>query len=321
MKRNLVGKQTPVIVIGGPTASGKSALALAIAEEFGGTVINADAMQVYRELRIVTARPGQDETRRVPHRLYGVMSARQRCTAARWRTMALAAIANAKAKGRLPVVVGGTGLYLKALIEGLAPVPEIPPEVRAAARTRHAELGGAAFHAELKRLDPDMAARLKPGDTQRMVRAWEVVTATGRSLALFQKIRPAPAKLWFQTFRLLPPRETLYAACDARCRRMVEEGAVDEVRALMALKLDPDLPAMKAVGVRELAALVAGETSRAQALAKFQQVTRNYAKRQVTWFRHQLPDAQTWDAQFSERVEDQTFSFIRKVIDRVDSAV
>jgi tRNA dimethylallyltransferase len=319
VKRDLIGKQSPVMIVAGPTASGKSALALAIAEEFGGVVINADAMQVYRELRVLTARPTPDETKRVPHRLYGVMSARQRCTAARWRTMALAAIANAKTKGRLPIVVGGTGLYLKALMEGLAPVPDIPPEIRARARARHAELGGAAFHGELKRLDPEMADRLKPGDTQRLLRAWEVITATGRSLALFQKVRPAPTRLWFESFRLLPPRDPLYAACDARCRRMLQEGALDEVRALMALKLDPDLPAMKAVGVRELAAHLAGETSRAEALAKFQQVTRNYAKRQLTWFRHQMPDAQTWDAQFSERVQEKIFSFIRKVIDRVDS--
>lgn len=320
MKRASVGKQTPVIVIGGPTASGKSALALALAEEFGGTVINADAMQVYRELAVLTARPTPAEMKRAPHRLYGVISARQRGTAARWRTMALAAIDMAKSKGRLPIVAGGTGLYLKALMEGLAPVPDIPAEVRAQARARHAELGAAGFHAELKRLDPDMAARLKPGDTQRLLRAWEVVTATGRSLALFQKVRPAPTQLWFESFRLLPPREVLYAACDARCRRMLEQGALDEVRALMALKLDADLPAMKAVGVREITRYLGGEASRAEALAKFQQVTRNYAKRQLTWFRHQMPDAQTWDAQFSESIQEKTFSFIRKVIDRVNSA-
>lgn len=318
MKQDRLGKQTPVIVIGGPTASGKSALALAIAEEFGGTVINADAMQVYRELPVLTARPTAAEAKRVPHRLYGVLSARQRCTAARWRTMALAAIATAQGKGRLPIMVGGTGLYLKALMEGLAPVPAIPPEIRAQARARHAELGGPGFHAELKRLDPKMAERLKPGDTQRLLRAWEVITATGRSLALFQKIPPAPTKLWFESFRLLPQREALYAACDARCRRMLAEGAMDEVRALLALKLDPDLPAMKAVGVRELAQHLAGDLSRADALARFQQATRNYAKRQLTWLRHQMPDAQTWDAQFSESVQEKTFSFIRKVIDRVE---
>ncbi len=320
MKRNDLGKKTPVVVIGGPTASGKSALALALAEEFGGTVINADAMQVYRELAILTARPTPAETKRVPHRLYGVLSARVRCTAARWRTMALAAIATAQRKERLPIVVGGTGLYLKALMEGLAPVPEVPSEVRAEARARHTKLGAEAFHAELAGLDPAMAKRLKPGDTQRVLRAWEVISATGRSLALFQKIPPARTPLWFVPIRLLTPRDALYAACDERCRRMLEAGALDEVKALLAMKLDPDLPAMKAVGVRELAAYLAGEVSRDQALAKFQQVTRNYAKRQLTWFRHQMPEAQTWDAQFSERVREKIFSFIRKVIDPVESS-
>ncbi len=320
MKRDGIGKQSPVVVIGGPTASGKSALALRLAEEFAGTVINADAMQVYRELAILTARPGEADLKRAPHRLYGVLSARQRCTAARWRTMALAAIAAAERKQRLPIVVGGTGLYLKALMEGLAPVPSVPPEIRARAQARHAELGGPAFHAELARLDPAMAARLKPGDTQRLIRAWEVITATGRSLALFQKVPPARAPFRFIALRLLPPREPLYAACDARCRHMLEAGALEEVRALLALHLDPDLPAMKAVGVRELAACIAGETKRPEALAKFQQVTRNYAKRQLTWFRHQLPEAQTWMAQFSERLEPEIFSFIRKVVDRAESS-
>jgi len=320
VKRDELGKKTPVVVIGGPTASGKSALALALAEEFRGTVINADAMQVYRELAILTARPTPAETKRVPHRLYGVLSARVRCTAARWRTMALAAIAAAQRQERLPIVVGGTGLYLKALMEGLAPVPEIPPEVRNAARARHAELGAQRFHAELARLDPAMAKRLKPGDTQRLLRAWEVITATGRSLALFQKIPPARAAQWFVPIRLLTPRDALYAACDERCRRMLAGGALEEVKALLAMNLDSDLPAMKAVGVRELATYLDGKATREQALAKFQQVTRNYAKRQLTWFRHQMAEARTWDAQFSESVSEEIFSFIRKVIDPIKSS-
>jgi tRNA dimethylallyltransferase len=324
VKREEIGKTSPVVVIGGPTASGKSMLALAIAEEFGGTVINADAMQVYRELSIVTARPSRAETRRAPHRLYGVLSAYQRCTVAKWRTMAVAAIGQARTKGRLPIVVGGTGLYLKALMEGLAPVPVIPPEIRAQAQARREELGAAAFHAELERLDPRMAARLKPGDTQRVIRAWEVITATGRSLALFQKLPPARSRERFVPLVLLPPREALYAVCDARCRRMLDEGAIEEVRALQALKLDPELPAMKAVGVREIARLLAGERTQGAALAEFQQATRNYAKRQVTWFRHQLPQArvfaQPWNEQFSERLSEEFFPFIRKLVDRGDSA-
>lgn len=316
MKREELGKESPVVVIGGPTASGKSALALAVAERWDGTVINADAMQVYRELRAVTARPTDADMARAPHRLYGVLSAGERCTVARWLDLALAEIATAQREGHLPVVVGGTGLYLKALMKGLAAVPDVPAEVRADARAKHAALGGPAFHAELRRLDPQMASRLKPGDTQRLIRAWEVITATGRSLAQFHQT-PAPAPdLRFVPIRLLPPREPLYAACDARCRRMLEEGALEEVRALVALALDPDLPAMKAVGVRELARHVRGEAAREAALQAFQQTTRNYAKRQLTWFRHQMPQAQTCDAQFSESMAVEIFSFIRNVVDR-----
>lgn len=316
MKQEELGKETPVIVVGGPTASGKSALALAVAERWNGTVINADAMQVYRELRVLTARPTDEDTTRAPHRLYGALPAEERCTVARWLDLALAEIATAQHQGRVPVVVGGTGLYLKALMEGLAAVPDIPPEMRNEARTRHAALGGPAFHADLRRLDPEMASRLKPGDTQRLIRAWEVVTATGRSLARFQEAPAVAPELWFVPIRLLPPREPLYAACDTRCRRMLDEGALGEVRALMALNLDPDLPAMKSLGVREIARHVAGEVSREAALTAFQQTTRNYAKRQLTWFRHQMPDAQTWDAQFSESITSEIFSFIRNVVDR-----
>ncbi len=319
MKREGLGKETPVVVLGGPTASGKSAIALVLGERLNGTVINADAMQVYRELAILTARPRPEDLARVPHELYGVLSAAERCTVARWRGLALDAIAAAQREKRLPIVVGGTGLYLKALMEGLADVPDIPAGVRAEAQARHAALGGAGFHAELARLDPEMASRLKPGDTQRVIRAWEVITATGRSLAAFQQVPPAAPALRFVALRLLPPRDALYAACDARCRRMLDEGALDEVRALAALELDPDLPAMKAVGVRELMRCLAGELSRAAALQRFQQTTRNYAKRQLTWFRHQMPDAQTWDAQFSESLPEEIFSFIRNVVDRHDS--
>ena len=319
MKPAGIGKLPSVIVIGGPTASGKSALALHLAEAFGGTVINGDAIQVYRELSILTARPTAAETERAPHRLYGVLSAHQRCSAARWRTMALAAISASQGKGRLPIVVGGTGLYLRALMEGLSPVPAVPPEIRDKARARHAELGAAAFHAELAGLDPVMAKRLNPGDSQRVIRAWEVITATGRSLSLFQKIRPAKASFHFVPVVLLPPRETLVAACDARAGRMLEEGALDEVKALLAMNLDPSLPAMKAVGVRELGAHLAGKASRKEALAALQQATRQYAKRQVTWFRHQMPGAQTWREQLSESLEQEIFPFIRKAVDHPTS--
>ncbi|MCX7354403.1 MAG: tRNA (adenosine(37)-N6)-dimethylallyltransferase MiaA [Alphaproteobacteria bacterium] len=283
---------TPVLVIAGPTASGKSRLALDLAAARRGTVINADSMQVYRELRILTARPGAAEMARAPHRLYGVLSAAEPCSAARWRVLALAAIEEARSQGRLPILVGGTGLYLRALFSGLAEIPPIPQEVREAARARQRDLGGEAFRAELARRDPESAARLAAGDTQRLVRAWEVVEATGRTLPEWQRAGGAGTGAHvYRTILLMPPRDALYAACDARFGAMVTAGALDEVRALLAFGLDPALPALKSLGVRELARHLAGEWTLEQAEEKARQATRNYAKRQTTWFRHQLaPD-------------------------------
>lgn len=310
----------PVIVVAGPTASGKSAAALALAKAFDGVVINADSMQVYRELPVITAQPSAADQARVPHRLYGVLPAAERCTAGRWRALALDAIAAAQAGGRVPIVTGGTGLYLKALIEGLAPIPDIAPEIRAAAADLHEALGPERFHAELARRDPVMAARLAPGDTQRVRRAYEVAVATGRSLSSYQA-ETAPASGRFVTMLLMPPRETLYPACDARARAMIAAGALAEVRELIGAGLPPDLPAMKAVGVRELARHLRGELDRETAIALFQRATRQYAKRQYTWFRHQLRGAQSWDAQFSESLWPEIFSFIRKSVDRLGRPV
>ena len=280
---------TLVLVIAGPTGAGKSRLALELAAAHRGMIINADSMQVYRELRVLTARPSAEDMARVPHRLYGTISASEPCSAARWRRLALAAIEEAHGEGRLPILVGGTGLYLKALFEGLAEIPLIPPAVRTTARTRYGMLGGEAFRAELARRDPESAARLVPGDTQRLVRAWEVVEATGRTLPEWQ--RQARAKgdgHHYRTVLLAPPRAPLYAACNARFDTMMASGALDEVRALLALGFDPALPAMKSLGVRELARHLGGEWSLEQAVAKARQATRNYAKRQATWFRHQF---------------------------------
>ncbi len=302
-----------VVVIAGPTASGKSALALAAAEAFGGIVINADSMQVYRELAILTARPGAAALARAPHRLYGVLSAREACSAGRWLDMALGEIAAAHGEGRLPVVVGGTGLYLKALIEGLSPMPAVPARVRAAVRARLARLGAEAFHAELEARDPETAARLAPGDSQRLVRAWEVLEATGRPLSAWQTGRRngKAGELAFRAMTLSPERRALYAACDRRFEQMVVAGAVEEVRALLALGLDPELPTMKAVGVRELGRHVRGEIPLAQAIALGQRATRQYAKRQMTWFRRQMAEARVLSAQDSESLKEEIFSFIR----------
>ena len=312
-----------VVVIAGPTATGKSALALRLAEELNGVVINADALQIYRELRIVTARPGPADEARAPHRLYGVLPAAERCTAARWRALALAAVEAALGEGRQPILVGGSGLYIEALVAGLSPVPPIPAEVRRAAATRLDAIGHEAFHAELAARDPATAARLPSGDTQRLIRAREVLDATGRSLAAWQAEPRAPSPgLDFSIHLLAPPRSVVYAACDARFGQMVAAGAVDEVRRLASLRLDAALPAMKAVGVRPLLAYVHGSLPLDAALRLGQQETRQYAKRQFTWFRNRrsmLSGASAYarpptvvDAQFSERTVMEILSIVRK---------
>jgi len=304
----------PVIVIAGPTASGKSDAALAVAEEFGGAVINADSMQVYRELDVITARPRFPATVRVPHLLYGFLPASEACSVGQWLERAARAVDETRAMGRVPVVAGGTGLYLKALMEGLSAIPEPPIEAREEARSLHAELGGEAFRDRLAELDPTAAARLPAGDTQRLIRAYEVVLGTGRTLGDWQKEAPvvAPVTGPFLTIAIVPPRDRLYAAIDARFGRMVEEGGLDEVRRLVGLGLDPGLPAMKAVGVRELAAFLAGETTLEGAVESAQKASRNYAKRQFTWLRHQFDADLMIDAQYSESKKDEIFSFIRQ---------
>ncbi|HUL08944.1 MAG TPA: tRNA (adenosine(37)-N6)-dimethylallyltransferase MiaA [Candidatus Acidoferrum sp.] len=303
------------VIVGGPTAGGKSALALAVAREFGGAVINADSLQVYRELPVLTAQPTAAACAAAPHRLYGFLPATERSSAARWAASARAEIDAAAAQGRLPIVVGGTGLYLRALQHGLAPVPEIPAAVRSAAKERLVTLGKAAFHAELVRRDPAMAARVQPSDAQRMVRAWEVLEATGRSLADWQARQEGPIDgPRFLTFVLMPERAALYAACDTRFRAMVEQGALGEAAALR--DLDPGLPAFKALGLRELIAHLRGESTLEAAIAAAQQATRRYAKRQMTWFRNQMPEGRQivpggLGEQLSERIFPEIYNFIR----------
>ncbi len=297
-----------IVLVGGPTASGKSALALALAETFDGVVINADSMQVYRELRVLSARPGADATARVPHRLYGVLSAAERCSAGRWRDLARAEIARAGAAGKLPVLAGGSGLYFRALLKGLAPVPPIPPALRARVRALHAELGGPAFHAALAARDPEMAVRLAPGNTQRLLRAYEVIEATGRPLRAWQRAQPTDDAFAGRVVAVLlePPREALYAVCNSRVEAMVAAGALDEVAALNALGLDPALPAMKAVGVREFGRHLAGAAPLDEAIRSAQQATRRYAKRQLTWFRHQMSATLTLPTLYTEQIAAAT---------------
>lgn len=303
----------PALVVAGPTASGKSGLALRLACELGGVVINADSMQVYAGLPILTAQPSDADQAEAPHRLYGILSPAEICSAARWRDLAAAEMEAAWGAGRLPIVVGGTGLYIRSLMRGLSPIPDIPDPIRNAARARMAEMGNAAFHAALAERDPVMAARLEVGDSQRLSRAWEVLEATGRSLAEWQAepmTGGVPAH-WF-TIALLPERDRLYAACDRRFRAMVKAGALDEAAAVARLGLDPALPAMKALGLRELTAYLAGEMALETAIAAACQATRNYAKRQRTWFRHQLNASETVSEQLSESLIATIFLKIRQ---------
>jgi tRNA dimethylallyltransferase len=279
--------QPPAILVAGPTASGKSALALHLAERLGGVVINADSMQVYRELRIVTARPTEADLARAPHALYGVRPAAEAGTVAWWRQAALAEMEAARAAGRVPILCGGTGMYFAALTEGLAAIPPVPEAARAEARRLLAEDGPATLHGRLAALDPATAATLRPSDSQRLARAYEVVTGTGRGLLAWQaEGGTAPAPWRFAGVLLDPPRDVLRAAIAARWHAMLADGAVEEVRALGALGLDPALPAMRAHGVPELLAQLAGGMTLEAASARAILVTGQYTKRQATWFRH-----------------------------------
>ena len=280
------------MLIAGPTASGKSALALGLAEQLGGIVINTDSMQVYADLQVLTARPTFDEEARVPHRLYGHVDAAVNYSAGSFVSDAAAALAEARALGRLPIFIGGTGLYFKALTRGLSAVPPIPAEVRENVRARLERDGVEALHAELVRRDPVTAARLKPRDRTRIARALEVVVATGRALTDWHSEGQPPllAPGEFRALFLAPEREALYARIDARFGAMLQAGALDEVERLAARRLDPLLPAMKAHGVPPLMKYLKGEISLAEAAEIGRADTRHYAKRQFTWFRHQLPE-------------------------------
>lgn len=306
----------PLLIVAGPTASGKSGLALALAREFGGTVINADSMQLYHGLEILTAQPDAAARAEAPHALYGVRDIADPASAGKWRNLALDAIARSRAAGRLPILVGGTGLYLRALLHGMAPVPAVPGAIRDAARVLHTALGGPAFRARLAQRDPEGAARLNPGDTQRLIRAYEVVEATGKPLAHWQAQQADGGDSLSRPFVLtvMPPRPDLHTSIDERFLRMIDQGALDEVRAVLARNLDPLLPGMKALGVAELRQHLGGAIPLAQAVALAKASTRRYAKRQATWFRHQLPPDHLVNAQFSERLLPEIFSIIRQFL-------
>lgn len=279
------------LIIAGPTCSGKSALALDLARRLGGVVINADSMQVYAELRILTARPTPEEEALAPHRLYGVRPAAQAGTAAWWRAAALAEMAAARAAGRVPILCGGTGLYLAALTGGLAPIPPPGEAARAEARALLERVGPAALHARLASVDPATAARLRPSDPQRLARAWEVWRGTGRGLAAWQMQAGEPAPWRWRMVLLDPPRPALRRAIAGRFAAMVAAGACAEVAGLLARGLDPALPAMRAHGVPELAAHLRGEITLDEAARRAVLATGRYTKRQSTWFRHRPPVA------------------------------
>ena len=313
------------LIVAGPTASGKSALAIALAERIGGTIINVDSMQVYRELRVLTARPTEAEETQVPHRLYGVRPAAEPGSVAWWRAEALREMEAAHAVESLPILTGGTGMYFGSLTQGLDMVPDPGPEAREEARALIARLGSEELHAGLTKVDPATAARLKPADSQRVARAWEVWRGTGIGLAAWQNRRGDAAPWAFSAILLDPPRVALRAAIATRFGAMLAAGALEEVRALLDLNLDPNLPAMRAHGVPELSAYLRGEITLEHAGKRTELITGQYTKRQATWFRHHrladpsrthIIDARFGDCtQFSESIKPDILAFVQIWLD------
>jgi tRNA dimethylallyltransferase len=286
------------ILIAGPTASGKSAAALELAQAFDGVIVNADAMQVYAEIEVLSARPAPEDRRLAPHRLFGHVPAAQAYSVSRWLRDAREALDEAWGQGRVAIVAGGTGLYFRSLDQGLADVPDVPAEIRARWRRALAERGSQALHEELALRAPDEGRRLRRSDGQRIARALEVLEATGEPLGAHHGRGAATSPLAgadVTRVAIVPDRAALYRRCDARFVQMMEQGALDEVKRLMALELDPALPAMRAIGVQALARHLAGEIDVDEAVRIAQRETRNYAKRQLTWLRHQMPAFQQVD--------------------------
>ncbi len=301
-----------VIIITGPTASGKSALAIDIAREFNGRIINADSMQIYSDLRIVTARPSAADEKIVPHSLYGILDGVQICSANIWRNMAIDAIETTFDDGLLPIICGGTGMYLKTLTEGMSYIPDINKDIRADIRSRLDEVGSLAVYDELAKIDPTMAARLNPADKQRVARALEVVMSTGRSLAKWQQDKPIapPEYLKFHIITIAPPRDILYDRCNKRFAKMLQYGALEEVKKLMQRNIKSSLPIMRALGVAPIISYLNNEISLKDAEIKACAMTRQYAKRQMTWINNNIISKKHINSQYSEKIIHEIFPFI-----------
>ncbi len=302
------------ILIAGPTASGKSGLALKLAQQLKGSIINADSMQVYAQMQVLTARPSAEEMADIPHHLYGHVSAQHAYSVGQWLDDALAAIETCTQQGRMPILVGGTGLYFKALTEGLAQIPDIDEAVRQSVRAELAQTSAAELHAALADFDKAAYARILPSDTQRILRAHEVYRATGRALTDWQKDKVTPmldgvlAKIL-----LMPARDWLYQRCDARFAQMVSAGALEEAAMMQDLALPPELPACKALGLSDLQAFQAGEIDLEQAKEQASRQTRRYAKRQMTWFRNQMIAWNSFNEQDYYKKQQKIFSFLTNI--------
>ncbi len=300
------------IMIAGPTASGKSQLALDLAGKIDGEIINADSMQLYADLSVLTARPTQADLDAAPHHLYGVIDAAHRASVAEWLRLAAEAMARVIQRGKMPIIIGGTGMYLDAAVKGIAPIPDVPVPVHNTCSDRFKEIGGASFRAELAAYDPVIAERLDDGDSQRLIRAMGVVVASGIPLSQWQAaphqgaLAGTPLKL-----AMLPPRDIIYYRIDSRFDMMLKNGALDEVRALQVRDLDPSLPAMKALGVKPLADTLGGAMSLERAAYLSKRDSRHYAKRQMTWLRNNYNANYTLNEKLSESFYQKIFPFIR----------
>jgi tRNA dimethylallyltransferase len=303
---------SPYIMIAGPTASGKSQLAIDLARRLGGAVINADSMQLYADLTVLTARPQPQEMQDIPHHLFGICDAAHRASVAEWLGLAATAIANVRAAGQLPIIVGGTGMYLQAGLRGIAPVPDVPADLHQHCIDLYRELGGAKFRDALAGYDADIAARLVDGDSQRLVRAMGVAMATDRPLSWWQQQPHKGALLGsVVTIAMMPPRPTLYDRINQRFDHMLMHGALDEVARLMARQLDPGLPLMKALGVAPIAAFLQGDITKDDAAFIAKRDSRRYAKRQMTWIRNNFNAQITVEKKYSESLYEKIFSLIR----------